>query len=666
MSNIGSVSNASLLGSVNYRSYAAQGEGKTGNSASSNSSSKKDGGLGVQVAADGSMKGTLKPGGDGLLVLPGDLKLPAPPPGGVSTRLLSPGQLLVLTAGGDGKVSVQTKGLGISVDEANATFKGSALPQDVCGVKVVDVPVLGPMAAPDPGQTSSYLIAPDRLLSLKTEVDGTVSVDTRTLGLEADKKGNFKGAVLPDPATGKVSIGDKEIDVSGMKPGDTKKKTIRINGKKYKIKLKMNADGSVSVEGKRKRSLFSRVAAFFSGALNLVAKFAPVLALIPGVGTAVALVAKVASTINTVKNFVQSIGSGNWLGAIGSAASAVAGFAQGVVGQVANTVSQVADYGQQVLDTLKYGLGKGLQVVSNGFNLLSGGASLVGANGVAKVAGQVAQHAAIVDSAAHGNLLPAVTHAVNTYVPKIVEDLRRQQQERMQNQGQSGFDGSTAQLNLLGAGLPAGTLSPDAIWLGRLPGENFPVSGTMDTLVASLDVRGNASNKQILNGYFRQIESLPEGRLLTSYVRESDDSWKVSIENIKPFGETDLNRRTIKLNPNARAKTLANEIFGAAVAIQSRQRGTGDAASIAGRHAEAGSTFVAEYLQGRMSGENRGQAIERASTAVYAMMTGGVYGRNLSRVYNPVVDEVVRIITGSSGLAAFREQVENTGFTRVR
>jgi hypothetical protein len=383
--------------------------------------------LTVVRSRDGGLFGKVKVGADGKVQLPGGLALQAPAAGGVATHQLSPNQLLVLRADAKGVVSVSTRNLGLAVDQKKGSIKGDVLPTPVEGQKTVEIAGMGSLMAPQPGKTDAYLLGPDKLLSLKSNDDGSVSVNTKTLGLEADKKGNFKGDVLP--VDGKVDIAGKEIDVSGLKPGKTMKKTIKINGKKYKVKLRMNADGTVSVEGKRKRSFFSKVAGFIGKALNFVGKFAPFLAAIPGIGTAVAIASKVISGINAVRGFVDSIKTGNILGAIGSAASFVGGFAKGVVGSIANKISEVTGFAQQALSAFKHGLGNGfLQVVSNGASLLSGGAGLVGANGVASTAGQVANYAGMADSAAKGNLLPAVAHLANTYGPKAIEDLQRRNQ----------------------------------------------------------------------------------------------------------------------------------------------------------------------------------------------------------------------------------------------
>jgi len=375
---------------------------------------------------DGGLSGEVKVGADGKVQLPGGLALQAPAAGGVATHQLSPNQLLVLRADAKGLVSVSTRNLGLAVDEKKGSIKGDVLPTTVEGQKRVEIAGMGSLMAPQPGKTDAYLLGPDKLLSLKSNDDGTVSVNTKTLGLEADKKG-FKGDVLP--VDGKVDIAGKEIDVSGMKPGKTKTKTIKINGKKFKVKLRMNEDGTVSVQGKRKRSFFSKVAGFIGKALSFVGKFAPFLAAIPGIGTAVAIASKVISGINAVKGFVQSIKTGNFLGAIGSAASFVGGFANGVVAGIANKISQVTGFAQQALSAFTHGLGNGfLQVVSNGASLLSGGAGLVGANGVASTAGQVANYAGMADSAAKGNLLPAVAHLANTYGPQAIQELQRRNQ----------------------------------------------------------------------------------------------------------------------------------------------------------------------------------------------------------------------------------------------
>jgi hypothetical protein len=378
----------------------------------------------VKVGKDGSVSGRVRPDASGKVSLPNGLSVQAPPAGGISTAKLSDSQLLVLTSNKDGTVSVDTKALGLVINEKESTVKGSVLPLTLGNQKVVDMPALGIMPIPEPGKTDSYMVADDKVLSLKSEADGTVSVNTRTLGLEADKKGNFKGALLPDPATGKIDIGGKELDVSGMKPGETKTKTVKVNGKKYKVKLKMNADGTVSVEGKRKKGLFSKVAGFIGKALSVVGKFAPFLAAIPGLGWA-ALVAKGVSLFNAAKGVFDGIKSGNWLGALGSAASLVAGAFKGAVSAVANTVSQVTNLAQTALNTFTYGLGKGvLQIVSNGANLLSSAAGVLGLSRLSEDAGKVSAYAGAVDQAAQGNLLPGAALLANSWGADLVRAAR--------------------------------------------------------------------------------------------------------------------------------------------------------------------------------------------------------------------------------------------------
>jgi len=317
---------------------------------------------------------------------------------------------------------------GLRVDEKKGRIEGTVQPTTVEGRKQVNIPGMGSLVAPEPGKTDGYLISADKLLSLKSNADGTVTVNTRTMGLEADKKGKLTGNLLP--MGGKVDIAGKELDVSGLEPGKSKTKTIKIDGKKYKVKVKMNEDGTVSVEGKRKRSFFSKVAGFVGKVAGFIGKIAPLLSAIPGLG-AVALVAKVASGINAVKGFVDSVKTGNFLGAIGSAASFVGGFAKGVVGNIANKIAQGAGFAQQALNTFKHGLGQGfLQVVSNGASLVSGGAALAGAGNMANVAGTVADSALAADSALKGNLGPAAAMLANSLGPKLMADMRRKNEQR--------------------------------------------------------------------------------------------------------------------------------------------------------------------------------------------------------------------------------------------
>ncbi|HLL01001.1 MAG TPA: hypothetical protein VK539_10465 [Myxococcaceae bacterium] len=357
--------------------------------------------------------------------------------------------------------------LGLRVDEKKGTIQGTVQPTMLEGRKQVDVPGLGSLVAPEPGKTDGYLLGADKMLSLKANADGTVTVNTRTLGLEAGKKGQFQGNLLP--MDGKVDIGGKQLDVSGLKPGESKTKTVKLNGKKHKVKLKMNEDGTVSLQGKPKKGLFAKVAGFFGKALSFVGKIAPFLAAVPGLGAA-ALVAKVASGINAVKGFVGAIKSGNLLGAVASAAGAVGSFASGVVGNIANKIAQGASWAQQALHTFKHGLGQGLlQVVSNGASLLSGAAGLAGNQKLASTAGQVADYASAADSARRGNLLPAATQFFNDFGARLVRS--RQPQEQFgftqadlglglaQGSGPA-FDTKNIDVNNLGFYQPDGTIRP--------------------------------------------------------------------------------------------------------------------------------------------------------------------------------------------------------------
>ena len=300
--------------------------------------------------------------------------------------------------------------LGLEVNEEKGKIKGLVQPREVEGKKLVDLGPLGSMVAPAPGGTDSYLMGLDKMLVLKSKEDGTVEVYTRTLGLEGGKKGEFRGDLLP--ADGEVEFAGHQLEVGHLKPGQERSEKLEIKGKKYKVKLRMNEDGSVTVSGERKKSFLSQVAGF-------VGKIAPILAAIPGLGLA-AVAAKVVTGFNAVKDFVNSAKSGNLLGMVSSAAGAFAGFSQGAAQAIASKVANFANVGQQVFDTLKHGLGKGLlQVVSNGANLVSGiaraggdlgqGDFQKGAYGFAGTAGQVGGFAYVADSAGKGNLLPALS-----------------------------------------------------------------------------------------------------------------------------------------------------------------------------------------------------------------------------------------------------------------
>ncbi len=312
--------------------------------------------------------------------------------------------------------------LGLEVNEEKGKIKGLVQPREVDGKKLVDLGPLGSMVAPAPGGTDSYLMGLDKLLVLKSKNDGAVEVYTRTLGIEGDKEGGFRGDLLP--ADGEVEFAGHQLEVGHLKPGQERSEKLEIKGKKYKVKLRMNEDGSVTVSGERKRSFLSQVAGF-------VGKIAPILAAIPGLGLA-AVAAKVVTGFNAVKDFVNSAKSGNLLGMVSSAAGAFVGVSQGAAQAIASKVANFANLGQQVIDTVKHGLGKGLlQVVSNGANLVSGlaraggdlgqGDFQKGAYGFAGTAGQVAGFASSADSASKGNLLPAITQGLQQVASKFGE-----------------------------------------------------------------------------------------------------------------------------------------------------------------------------------------------------------------------------------------------------
>jgi hypothetical protein len=265
--------------------------------------------------------------------------------------------------------------LGLEVNAEKGTVKGLLQPYTLDGQRVIDFNGV-PLPVPTGGKPEALPVSDNQVITLTPRADGLVEVNTRTVGLESDKKDNkFKGTLLADD-TGKLDIGGKEIDVSGMKPGKTKTKTLKIKGKKYKVKVRMNADGTFHVEGKRKRGLFGSIANFVGGVLN---KVMPVLSLvsmaIPGMQW-LGVASKVWGAIQGGIGAVKSFASGNILGGLASLAGAVAGGAKALgakaFASVAEKVSQTLSWVQTGFNTLK-----------NGFKALGSGDILGGLAGIA-------------------------------------------------------------------------------------------------------------------------------------------------------------------------------------------------------------------------------------------------------------------------------------------
>jgi hypothetical protein len=371
----------------------------------------------LKVHEDGSMAGRLGRTEDGKVRV-GGLTLKQPADGEVVTHRLSDNQLLVLRGEGN-TVSVSTRKLGLEINE-KGKLKGLVAPREVDGKKVVDLGPLGTLLAPAPGGTDSYLMAPDKLLVLKNKDDGTVEVYTRTLGIEGDKKGNFQGDVLP--VDGRVEFDGHKLDVGHLKPGEERSEKIKIKGKKYEVKLRMNADGSVTVSGERKKSFWSKL----GGVLSFVA---PVLAALPGLGWG-ALLAKAVSGFNAVKNGIQAARNGDFLGLVSSVAGGLTNFSQGAFKAAASMVANVTSFGQQVIGVFKHGLGSGLlPVVSSLTNLASGAAGAVAGLGqgatratagqLAANFGNVARATSAVDEAIKGNLMPGLGLAATAVASNI-------------------------------------------------------------------------------------------------------------------------------------------------------------------------------------------------------------------------------------------------------
>jgi arsenate reductase-like glutaredoxin family protein len=430
----------------------------------------------------------------------------------------SKGLQTLLNALGGSSAPVPAGPTGIVVDQQKHKVSGSAQSTLVDGQRMVDIPGFGSMPAPDPGKVSSFLLTESRLMSLETDANGLVKVNTRELGLESKGSG-FKGDVLPDPMTGKVALGDKEIDVSGLKPGQTKTVKIKIKGKKYKVKLRMNADGSVRVEGKRRRGFFGSIIHGIGKAISVVGKFAPLLMAIPGAGLA-AVIGKAISVASSVKGFIDSVRTGNFLGAFGSLAGAVAGFASGAVSSVANTLSKVANFGQSVVDAFKYGLGKGLlPIVANGANLLSGAAGIFGKDGLANVAGQVADYASVVDSAFKGNFGPALQKLVNQFGPDIIKQIKEQQKKGVEYFFHEGvkikpsefalpdFDWSKAEFST-----PPGTVTRTHYDSSTVPAWMLTAQASADGVLYAADTRTPEQKRRDAGNYALQV-----GKKLNDY-----------------------------------------------------------------------------------------------------------------------------------------------------
>ena len=371
---------------------------------------------------------------DGMIRLPGRAQSFYPPqPGKTETLQLDDKTTFILSHTADGEIfgTFETKAPpeeeealddqpGLDVDDSKREYEGVVTTRMKDGKKVVDVGALGTLVAPAVGGHDSYLMELDKLLVLHGRPDGTVEVSTRKLGIEPKGSG-FKGALLP--SEGKLEFAGDVYDVSKLQPGQKIKDSIRIKGENFKVEVRMNHDGSVTITGKQKKGWLEQV-------LDFAGKFLPVLAAIPGLGL-VAIAAKVVTVFNAVRSFAQSLKNGNLLGMVGSAASVAVNFSQGAFQAFASKVANLASVGQQVVTTLAHGMGKGLlQVVSNGANLVSGIAQAAadlgqggfqrGAINVAQVANSVGGYAGGVDSAVKGDLTPLLAHAGKDVVNHVV------------------------------------------------------------------------------------------------------------------------------------------------------------------------------------------------------------------------------------------------------
>jgi hypothetical protein len=167
-------------------------------------------------------------------------------------------------------------------------------------------PPTGPSTPPSSGPTGPATPAPTQ---------GPVT------NLTTDKRGYPKGTVALN-ADGKVEIpGLGTFDPP--QPGKTSK--IKLD-KKNKLHMKMNPDGTVSVEVKKKKGgFFSKIGSAFKKIGGFIKKALPIIStvasFIPGLN-AIAIPLKIATA---VMNGVDAIKNKNWLGAIGSFAGGIAG-----------------------------------------------------------------------------------------------------------------------------------------------------------------------------------------------------------------------------------------------------------------------------------------------------------------------------------------------------
>lgn len=311
----------------------------------------------LKVAEDGSMAGRLGRTADGQVKL-GGLTLRQPADREVVTQRLSQDKLLVLRGEGN-TVSVSTRKLGLEINGEKGKLKGLVLPVQVDGRQLVELGPLGYVRAPAAGGTDSYLLGPDKLLVLQSKDDGTVSVYTRSLGIEGDKKGRFRGDVLP--SDGMVEFAGHQLKVGHLKAGQERSENIKIDGKKYEADLRLNADGSVTVSVSPKRRF--NLLGLLGGVASL---FIPVLG-------------PIISIYNGVKNGIQSIMRGDLLGAATGFAGA-AGILPGPLGNAAAGMAKVGNLVQGVNHLVKNGPGDTPLGVVGNMALLGSDAASLGAS----------------------------------------------------------------------------------------------------------------------------------------------------------------------------------------------------------------------------------------------------------------------------------------------
>lgn len=149
---------------------------------------------------------------------------------------------------------------------------------------------------------------------------------------EAFAQAGFKQSHLARASQAELSGLMQRIQQAQQTPGNHKF-TVKIGGKKYKVKLVVGADGQIqSMVAKRKRGFFSKL----GGALKKVAGVAlKIASFIPGpIGMAARAGQAVMGAINSIRN-------GDILGAITGAVSSFGGGVGNVAGRATQALSSV-------------------------------------------------------------------------------------------------------------------------------------------------------------------------------------------------------------------------------------------------------------------------------------------------------------------------------------